>query len=210
MDFAPFVIFGPQTELPDQACISRLRHDLLCASELASFRDAVRGLPDLWPLLQEIEPRIEKTKALEVFTRLRKWLDTGVLLEDATDITSANALLSPLTVILHSTQYVKWILRTRHEGPPAKNFFVHGLEGMCTGFLTAIAAGLSNSTQEFSGHASVALRLAACIGAIVDLNGGCEDSSEMMQAMVVRWDSEMSGLLQTMACHPKVLFPHPS
>ncbi|OKL64463.1 hypothetical protein UA08_00993 [Talaromyces atroroseus] len=203
MNFVPFVVFGPQTELPGQACISRLRHDLLHAPELASFRDAVRGLPDLWPLLLEIEPGIEQSNGLEAFTRLRKWLDTGVLQEDAADISSLNALLSPLTVILHTVQYAKWILRTGQQDPPAKSVSAYGMEGMCTGFLTAIAAALSNSVQEFSRHASVALRLAACIGAIVDLNGGCEDPSEIMQAVVVQWDTEMLGLLQTMAYHPK-------
>jgi hypothetical protein len=209
-----FVVFGPQTSTwPSQKCLSHLRHDLLNEPALARFTDAVRNLPSLWPSIVEIEPRLlsGETHALQAFVELQTWLNTGVLECEAERLPS-NALWSPLTVILHVVHYVKCVLqgsmyRLHNENDHLPEQL--GLQGMCTGFLTTIAASLSSNAVEFSGYASVALHLAACIGVFVDLNGGCDDPNEKMQAIVVQWETDIqrSRLLQTMTDYPEVHSP---
>lgn len=206
-----FVVFGPQTSTwPPQKCLSHLRYDLLNEPALARFTDAVRNLPSLWPSIVEIEPRLLRgeTQGLQAFVDLQTWLNTGVLECEAESLPS-NALRSPLTVILHVVHYVKCVLqgpmyRLRNESGHLPEEL--GLQGMCTGFLTTIAASLSDNAVEFSGYASVALHLAACIGVFVDLNGGRDDPNEKMQAIVVQWktDIQRSRLLHTMTNYPKV------
>lgn len=214
MDSKPsplFVVFGPQTSIRlPQKCLSHLRYDLLNEPALARFTEAVRNLPSLWPSIVEVEPRLlsGETQGLQAFVELQTWLNTGVLESEAESLPS-NALRSPLTVILHVVHYVKCVLQGSMYWLRNGNGHLPeepSLQGMCTGFLTTIAASLSDNAVEFSEYASVALNLAACIGVFVDLNGGRDDPNQKMQAIVVQWktDIQRSRLLETMTNHPQV------
>ncbi|KAH8703288.1 hypothetical protein BGW36DRAFT_354716 [Talaromyces proteolyticus] len=194
--FSPsLVIFGPQTTTwPSQKCLSLLRSDLLNEPTLARFADAVRNLPSLWSLIAEVEPRLlsGKTQGLQAFVELQTWLNTGVL-ECKLESIPSNALQSPLTVILHVVHYIKCVIQRSMCQPRSTD------DDLPEKF------GLQDNAVDFSEYASVALRLAACLGVFVDLNGGRDDPNETMQAVVVQWKTDLQRLwlLQTMANYPK-------
>ncbi|RDH27595.1 hypothetical protein BDQ94DRAFT_175511 [Aspergillus welwitschiae] len=190
MEQPALVIFGPQISWPSNSSAERIRRDLVQDPSLAPFADAIRKIPELWASLVEIEPRLRETQGRRNLEQLRDWVEIGSLpRRDSPDEILPNGFATPFTVIAQSIEYwrcfprggLQW-LHSRSEAGPA-------LEGMCTGFLTAIAAATSKDSTEFFAMAAIAVRLAACIGTFVDLNGNTSDGTGEARALVVRWSS---------------------
>ena len=200
METPDLIVFGPQPSLPSQACIKRLKHDLLHEPYLAPLKTAISQLPKLWPLLIEVEPALSQTKGKDVSHQLSRWMDSDSTLDDHNS--SLNVFATPFSVILQAVEYFSF-LKDGLVPPPASKC---GFEGMCTGFLTASAAALSENVEDFAHYASVSLRLALCIGAFVDLNGVYSHLSKEYKAIVVRWEPKMgdASLLRTLSRHPEV------
>lgn len=207
MEQPALVIFGPQISWPSNSSAERIRRDLVQEPSLAPFADAIRKIPELWASLVEIEPRLRETQGRRNLEQLRDWVEIGSLpRRDSPDEILPNGFATPFTVIAQSIEYwrcfprggLQW-LHSRSEAGPA-------LEGMCTGFLTAIAAATSKDSTEFFTMAAIAVRLAACIGTFVDLNGNTSDGTGEARALVVRWSSPIqeSCLLRILEEQPNV------
>lgn len=209
MDQPTLIIFGPQTSWPSNGSAERLRRDLINEPSLACLTDAVRNLPELWNSLVEIEPRLEQTEGRKNLEQLQGWLETGSLpRKDGADTILPNGFATPFTVISQCVEYWRGLSRGGLQWLPSRSELEAGpsLEGMCVGHLTAIAAACSKTSTEFLSIAAVALRLAACIGAFVDLSGTVSDAKEEVRALVVRWSSPIqeSCLLKTLEEQPNV------
>ncbi|KAL6231242.1 hypothetical protein BDW75DRAFT_244090 [Aspergillus navahoensis] len=173
---APFaLVFGSQTTLPSAEVASRLRAGLLLNPRLYPLRTSIEALPEIWPVLRASDPALERVagpteKALR---QLCRWLSHEEF-PDATEISKLPAtFVTPFTVILHTVLYLHYadeegglghadVLRAvRNNG---------GVQGFCTGLLTAVMVATSQDVEVLSRQASVALRLAVAIGAYIDLD----------------------------------------
>ncbi|RAL03538.1 uncharacterized protein BO80DRAFT_500327 [Aspergillus ibericus CBS 121593] len=189
MDQPALVLFGPQTSWPSHASASRIRHDLINELSLAPLAAAIQNIPDLWTSLLEIEPRLGLTEGRRPLEHLQHWIETGSLpRRDTPDEILPNGFATPFTVIIQAVEYWRCFLRGG-QWPPTGAEAGTALEGMCTGFLTAVAAAVARDLPGFFDMAAVAVRLAACVGSLVDLGGNTPDEVGDARTLVVRWSS---------------------
>jgi len=66
-----------------------------------------------------------------------------------------------------------------------------GIQGFCTGFLAATALACSKDEEEINVLGAVALRLAVCIGACVDLDSRFAKPSKTRGCVATRWKTEL-------------------
>lgn len=158
---------------------------------MQSFVAAINELPTLWEALVQFDPRLKQVPGLESINALKSWIEEGELVSSYE--TTPNVLLSPLTIIIHIVQYFHF-LRSNDCGATQSRILESsrsgGIQGFCTGLLSAIAVGCSKSEESISENAAVALRLAVCIGAYVDLDGAFADPPNEVMCFAVRWRSE--------------------
>lgn len=175
-------LFGPQItnwtreDLLDLQCLLQNR-------QFTFLKQTLADLPSLRPILSqlELEDTYEMT-ALEKLTVLSEFA-TGTGDIDREDL--SNTQLAPLTVV---NQVVDFIRVTDFPGTN------HGLtgalgaaQGFCIGFLSAAALSSATDWAEFEANVSNAIRLAACIGSIVDSHETFLDPYNRAAVISVRW-----------------------
>ncbi|KAI9864364.1 MAG: Type I Iterative PKS [Trichoglossum hirsutum] len=193
MAFPSLVIFGPQTTWPSAEYLSQIRHVLLNEPCLSVFLDAVRDLPNLWPTLVEANPGLNRVPGGQLLNDIKRWVDKG----DFSHVSESppNVLSTPLTIIVHVVQYLHYV---RNIGPGTSHAHIldsintGGVQGFSTGFLTATALACSKEEKDVNIYGAVALRLAVCIGAFVDLDGIFAEPPNETSCLVVRWTKEFS------------------
>ncbi|KAL4735137.1 hypothetical protein BDV11DRAFT_174131 [Aspergillus similis] len=169
------LVFGSQTTLPSVEAASRLRAALLLDPRLYSLRTSIESLPEIWPVLAASNPELERASgpAEKALRQLCRWLSRGEF-PDATGISELPAtFVTPFTVILHTVLYMRY---TDEEGGLGHDDILRGVrsnggvQGFCTGLLSAVSVATSPDLEALSRQASVALRLAVAIGAYIDLD----------------------------------------
>ncbi|RDA95879.1 hypothetical protein CP533_5182 [Ophiocordyceps camponoti-saundersi (nom. inval.)] len=173
------LVCGSLITNPDGAQLSRLRSALLHDPQLAELRDAVAELGHLWNLLIAKEPRLQRVGALPLIEILADWLTSGKYGGPLPFSVQAagNTILAVLTVLSHILEYTTYLDRhspalQQGQGTHAKTLdALHegGIQGLCVGLLSAIALACSRDKSDISRHGAVAVRLALCVGAHVDL-----------------------------------------
>ncbi|KAL3431737.1 hypothetical protein BDV09DRAFT_206463 [Aspergillus tetrazonus] len=197
------LVFGSQTTLPSVAAASRLRAALLLDPRLYQLRTSIESLTEIWPALAISDPALERVAgpAEKSLRQLCRWLSHSEF-PDATEISELPAtFVTPFTVILHTVLYMQYtdgngrlghadVLRAvRNNG---------GVQGFCTGFLTAVSVATSPDLEALSRQACVALRLAVAIGAYIDLDLIDSDVS----SVAVRSRAGKKGLEDSLAHFP--------
>ncbi|KAF2004767.1 ketoacyl-synt-domain-containing protein [Amniculicola lignicola CBS 123094] len=185
------VVFGPQSPWPNEEQARGVRSSILGDERLASFRRAIEQLPDVWSSLVQHEPGYQRVAGYAAIQCLQRWLKSGVLEHTFNNV--PNVLMAPLTVIIHIGAYFQ------HLG---KNGLSHanamgqvkdsGVQGLCTGLLSAITLASCGSEQELSEKSGVAIRLALAIGACVDLDGDFSEKKMEYVCLAARWKSQPS------------------
>lgn len=166
------VIFGPQRSLPDPGDCSRLRLVLLSEPTLVA---AIKDLPNLWHALLQAVPELRRVPGPKVFQELKAWIDHGRPLTLSQPC--PNVLLTPLSVIADIANYLHYLRVFSSEKGKTHTAILESVEeygsfqGLCTGVLAAIATACSKEESYIGEYSAVALRLAVCIGAFVDLEG---------------------------------------
>jgi hypothetical protein len=93
---------------------------------------------------------------------------------------------SPFTVVLQIALFLQHLAKS-NAGTDYRSTIQtlqqYGVQGFCTGFLTASAIGFSGNEEQLAEFTAVSLRLAMCVGAYVDNNA----SSNPVCALSVRW-----------------------
>lgn len=182
------VAFGSQTTWPSSEYLSQMRNSLLLDPRLRTFITAIKELPHFWQDLLNHNPDLSVVPAQACLDDLVEWLNHGAF--KTTKGVPANVLTMPFTIILHICQYFHYLdrLHSRHSEVLEK-LKTGGVQGFCTGMLTAIAVASSRNEEEINVMGAVALKLALCVGAYVDLDGTSADVGHATNSIAVRWRS---------------------
>lgn len=167
--------------------------------------DTLTELPSLWPTLQEAYTDLGRIQGAEQLQQLRSFPESGTF----PNIKALNnIILAPLTVISHLSEYF-CLAEEFHNPTSAAPTGSLDVQGFCIGFLAAAAIAGSRNREELQKHSSTALRLAVCIGAIIDLDEATHsDPLERSSAYAIRWktDSEQASLYEIMNSYPSVSY----
>jgi hypothetical protein len=164
------ILFGPQTKLPTLHHLQRQRDILRSDSQLKVLLETIQSLPSLWNLLLSHEPRFSRIQGHDLVSHLTGWLGE----EPAPSVTpSHNIICTPLTVITQVLDYVQYLRDNESNFNHSQllgGLSLAGIQGFCTGFLSAAAIACSENVQDIAKYASVVVKLALVIGAYVDLD----------------------------------------
>ncbi|KAH3139907.1 hypothetical protein LV164_006411 [Aspergillus fumigatus] len=185
------VVCGSQTPPPSRDCLQRIQADLK-DPKLKELAKAVDELPEFWSHLVEVKPVLSQVNDAPL-KKLKDWAKDESVLNIPEGL--PNILLAPLTVIIHLVQYLRFahsldandsqedqhqrILQSTSKG---------GFQGLCTGFLSAAALACSRTRSDIWCNATVALRLATCVGAYVDLDRLTYDNTDVHTCMIIHWE----------------------
>ncbi|PHH80451.1 hypothetical protein CDD80_1461 [Ophiocordyceps camponoti-rufipedis] len=180
------LVCGPLITNPDEAHLSRLRSLLLHDPLLADLREAVAELPHLWALLVAREPSLQRVGAGPLLEILAEWLTAGTSAGLPFSVSrSGNALLAVLTVLDHILEYTVYLNRHDAHDRILEGVAEGGIQGLCVGLLSAVALACSTDKHDVSRYGAVAVRLALCVGAFIDLDEAC--ASEPSVCLSARW-----------------------
>lgn len=194
------VVCGSQIGVPDAVFLSRLWSSLAHDAELIGLKQETEQIFDLWSLMVEKDPRLRQLSASPSIHRLTGWVRSGdptALLLGLGTSTVRNTQLAVLTVLAHLLEYNNYLnlhltslgsgsseptdahaklLRTVQDG---------GIQGLCIGMLSATAMACSRTKSDLFRNGAIAIRLAVCIGAYIDLDS--MESTHPTVSVAVRW-----------------------
>ena len=163
---------GPQASLPSPQELSRLRQFLLdqktfCESLTAILKD----LPNLLRQLTAFDSTLERVPAAASIDFLLQWLDSGLLSLPVDALLNVASL--PFAVLLQIAQFLQHLAKN-NAGPDysqtIQSLQQYGIQGFCTGFLTAVAIDYSRNEEQLAEYTATSLRLAMCIGGYIAQN----------------------------------------
>lgn len=137
------------------------------------------------------DPRLSTVPGSECQKALVAWLDSDDFpLQDGG---MPNTFSMPFTVIIQVLQYLDFL--HRHDGEITHSDILcgaatGGTQGFCTGLLTAIAIAGASNEETLIESCLVAIRLAFCVGAYVDLDGKFGAEQVDLCCIVCRWNTE--------------------
>jgi Starter unit:ACP transacylase in aflatoxin biosynthesis len=205
MALPSIVTFGSQTTWPNSEYLFQLRAALLLQPRLRTFLVAIKKLPGLWQDLVAHDPRLNAVPGQACLEDLVEWVNHGEF--QSKSGLPPNVLTMPFTIIIHITQYFHYLdgLQSNHA-EVLENLKTGGIQGFCTGMLTAIAVACSKNEEDANKFGVVALKLALCIGAYVDLDGAFAYEATETTSVAVRWRSGAGHdrILETLKSYPEV------
>ncbi|KAI9811990.1 MAG: Type I Iterative PKS [Pycnora praestabilis] len=189
VDLPSAAVFGPQSKEPKADYLQRLRAYLCNTEELAPFVQVIRGLPALWTLYSNHNPDLwALSHGPQELQSCSGWIETGVSSQISK---STHGVVSiPLLIIVQVAQYFQFMRehRIRHNDLILAVQNGAGIQGYCSGLLTAAAVACSADEQELVQNCCRALRLAVGVGAYSDL--GIGGDSEAFATIVIRMKYE--------------------
>ena len=198
------IVFGPQTSCPSKDFLAEIRKYLLLEPRLGTFVEALKNLPSLWDLLVRHDKSLKAVSGRETLERLGDWIQHGELPDGI--VAESNLFGMPLTIVIHIVQYFHYLDGNVSHTELIEDVSTAGVQGFCIGLLSAVAVGGARQEAEISALAAVALRLAACIGAYIDLHRAYTADSFDTVSLAVRWKSSTSHnlLLEVLQTYPEV------
>ncbi|KAL4918460.1 hypothetical protein BDW62DRAFT_200838 [Aspergillus aurantiobrunneus] len=150
-----------------------IRRRLQKDPELQDLAQAVLELPALWARLIEKHAFCAASVG-DPLKILSHWLDLDSPRPLTIPESLPNVLLAPLNAVAQLVQYKQYLRDQHHAGKSHAQILqsvsssAAGVQGLCTGLLTATVLACSRDWAEVATNATVAVRLAMCIGAAVD------------------------------------------
>jgi hypothetical protein len=181
-------IFGPQTEFPPEKVLQDVRHELISSPRLSTLKEALDNLPQFWQGLVDFDPSLRQVPGGEYLGHLKQWIkDGGPFPHQQSNAPNHYALT--VTVILQIIQYTRYLdqLGKDSHRKVLNSVMAGGIQGFCVGFLSAVAVAVSGSEIDLGPCAAIALHLAVCIGAYVDLDGAYSPVATEYMAVAIRW-----------------------
>ena len=193
------VLFGPQGDFSSESLLE-LRTSIQEHSSLKFLRDTISELPSLWSAISEDQQDLNHVGGEDKLAELNCFFqnESGVTFLKPTD----NVILCPLTVISHLVDFWKLTHGINVSSPDESQ--LRNVQGFCLGLLSAIAISCSKTEIQFQSLASKAIRLAVCMGALVDADA--LHTSDCSSAIAVRWKSatQLQHLRDTLTLYPSV------
>ena len=187
------LLFGPQTPRLAPSRLLELWSAINANPKLGFLAEIVKTLPSLWEdtILPSCPSFSNLSSVGEQLQRLVQYFDTGAT-ESLPTEPPYEFLLVPLTVISQIAEYIS----LDREGT---------VQGFCVGFLSAAAVASSHDEAELHRWTATAVRLALCVGAIIDIDER-ERSSNRSSTWSIRWtsDAQEDHFRRTLASFPGV------
>jgi hypothetical protein len=208
MSVPSLLVFGPQTSWPTSEYLAQLRVILLSEPSLADLLSSIKGLPKLWHELVQSDPDLSHIISADHLDALIKWIEYGTY-PVSFDSANPNIISMPFTVILHLIQYVHYLdsnLQVSNHAQSLTAARTGGFQGFCVGFLSAVALGCARNEETIGRLGGIALRLAFCIGAYVDLDMVIRGETSVL---AIRWYSREGPdlVIHSMKRHQDVRHP---
>ena len=203
------LVFGSQTTLPSKENLDQLRASILLDRRLYPFLTAIRELPKRWETLISFDARLKEVPGASTLHAFELWIERGETFR-CTGVPQ-NLLAAPLTVVVHLVQYLHYLdsnsIGATHRAL-LNSLQLGGVQGCCTGILSAITVACSKSEEDVVQYACKALYLAVCIGAYVDLDRVISASKTSI-CLAIRWklDSGRDILEETLRSYQEVSQP---
>ncbi|KAI1206386.1 ketoacyl-synt-domain-containing protein [Annulohypoxylon truncatum] len=173
-------LFGPQVTHWTHDGLSSLQSDLLGNPNLQFLVKSLLELSSLWSSLQQ-EYGFEDVHGADRLAELHDFATGEKLLDPETLV---NAHLAPLTVVSHVIDFLRSV---NDPGTKESLLGFEAAQGFCIGFLSAAALSSANDWSDFEQNVSNAIRLAACIGIIVDAEEVSHIAQDRATAISVYW-----------------------
>jgi Starter unit:ACP transacylase in aflatoxin biosynthesis len=191
------LLFGPQALAFDEESASQLRSTLLDTPGFSWVLDTIAELPGYWDTLSETVPSLQHFPGAKLLEDLNNWLRTGEFTQASFPL--PNVLLTPLVIITHLAQYLKFLELIQPDAPESHDLhaaFKRDGEtlGLCSGLLSAAAVSCSADQAELHHYGPVAMRLAMLVGALVDAQDVSADLQGGSKAFSVAWNSPETGV----------------
>ena len=188
------VLFGPQCSNFDEVS-AQISTALAEDSSVQFISEILQELPSLWADITKALPSLCQISGYEQIIALVQQLHGSPSPPTAEPM---SVILTPLTVISQILEFIKL-----KEFNGEQNII--DTQGFCVGFLSAIVVAYSKGEDEFRVLTATIVRLAICIGALVDLDELVHGTS---RSIAVRW-KDLAGckkFQQVIASHPEVNF----
>ena len=145
-----------------------------------------------------------------------QWLDSGRLSLPVETLLNVASL--PFVVLLQIALFLQHLAKINpgaDYSQTIQSLQQCGVQGFCTGFLTAAAIDFSENEEQLAQYTATSLRLAMVIGAYVDQNALYTEPSSSACTLSVRWrqgkfsKSQVENILTgyTHVRTPKSLYP---
>ena len=216
----PLLVFGPQALSASPSTFESFRSKSRATQTQAWLTEVLASLPSCWKSFMKAFPKYAvRDSSTEMLVDLGHWFKSG----DATTLKALyqeanrgealpNIILSPLVVIIHLMEYIKFLetglplytaaTRLARPLPDADAGQAEKVVlGFCTGILSASAVSLSGTNiTRVREHGAAAIRLAMIIGGIVDKQGALDPSGPAV-ALSASWNSSQAydGMKQVLA-----------
>lgn len=193
------LLFGPQLPRLVHSRMSDVRTTILEHSHLRFLAPIINELPSIWnEAIVPSCPRLASHSGEQQLRHLVTFLETGTV--PPLSKRANNIILAPLTVIAQIVEYI----RLGRRGP---------VQGFCIGFLAAAAVACARTKKDLEQSVGTAIRLAVCIGAIIDMEEEVETEPQASYSSYsVQWKSrfEKQQLDATLDSFPQVNPPLPA
>ena len=166
-----------------------MQSTLLQNEHFRFLTETLTSLPSLWSSLEE---RYDLLKFADS-EKLQKLGDFAAGKSVPDPKTFSNIHWAALTVIDHVIDFVGKtadVDKGTSTGEALRLPSIHAVQGFCIGFLSAAAVSSSLDWAEFERNASNSLRLAVCIGAVIDVEDQMRNSTGRSTALSVRWKTD--------------------
>lgn len=191
------LVFGPQASTPSSETLYQLRSLLGSESQapLKPIRDAVSDIATVWPTLAASGLQLNGLPGAQYIQQLVSLVTSHEAGTEVQIDKLPSTVMTPLTVLLHLTQYLLYVDARSANGVSSHTRVLEevrpkgGIQGFCTGLLSAVAVGVSRDEEALTRSIGTALKLAVAIGACVDADA-LSDSSDETGCMVVKWSSD--------------------
>lgn len=174
--------------------------------------NALSTFPEIWEDLVTRIPKLQFSNGLQLLDELAKGFQSGSIQESLFPL--PNVLLTPLTVIIQLTQYLAFLraalpdLNDSDELPLTITNSTETL-GLCSGMLSAFAAGFASSLAEVQQYGAIAVRLATLLGALVDAEEASleSDGSSMSFSVSRKGVGPGASMNEVLEKFPEVILP---
>jgi hypothetical protein len=188
------LLFGSQALAVDNKACHKLSTQLQNKSNAWAL-DALSDLPSFWNELAQRIPKLQSSNGGKLLDGLNEAVRTCNIPESLFPL--PNVLLSPLTVIVQLTQYsafLKAALHDLNDVSELSSSITNSTQtsGLCTGILSAFAAGCASTLAELQEYGTTAVRLAMLAGALVDADESSPESGGASVSFSVSWKSSGS------------------